>query len=168
MDTVEGRKGGKVLLTIFFRDCSLQLMYLREANTAASVTAVFASLRKTLGEDFKRLLPLLLSDRGAEFTNPQAIEINTVTGEIETNLFYCDPQQTNQKSRCERNHEYIRYILPKGSSFDELSQEDVHVMMNHINSMPRGSLNARAPHSIVCRAIWKRGCGKAGSKVHTF
>lgn len=88
MDTVEGRKGGKVLLTIFFRDCSLQLMYLREVNTAASVTAVFASLRKTLGEDFKKLLPLLLSDRGTEFTNPQAIEINAVTGEIETNLFY--------------------------------------------------------------------------------
>lgn len=164
MDSVEGRKGGKVLLTIFFRDCGLQLMYLREANTAASVTAVFANLRKTLGEDFKRLLPLLLSDRGTEFTNPQAIEINTVTGEIETNLFYCDPQQTNQKSRCERNHEYIRYILPKGSSFDELSQEDVHLMMNHINSMPRGSLNAKAPIQLFVELYGKEAAAKLGLK----
>lgn len=145
MDTVEGRKGGKVLLTIFFRNCDLQLMYLRDSNTSSSVTQIFDRLRKILADDFKVVFPLLLSDRGTEFTNPTPIEINTVTGEIECDLFYCDPQQTNQKSRCERNHEYIRYILPKGTSFDDLSQEDIDLIMNHVNSMPRGSLNAKAP-----------------------
>ena len=111
MDTVEGRKGGKVLLTIFFRNCDLQLMYIRDTNTSASVTEVFNSIRTVLDDDFAKVFPLLLSDRGTEFTNPSAVEINTVTGKIQCRLFYCDPQQTNQKSRCERNHEYIRYIL---------------------------------------------------------
>lgn len=145
MDTVEGRKGGKVLLTIFFRNCDLQLMYIRDTNTSASVTEVFNSIRTVLDDDFAKVFPLLLSDRGTEFTNPSAVEINTVTGEIQCRLFYCDPQQTNQKSRCERNHEYIRYILPKGTSFDQLTQKDVDLVMNHVNSMPRGSLNAKAP-----------------------
>lgn len=100
LDTVEGRKVGKVLLTIFFRNCDLQLMYLRESNTSASVTEVFTQIRNILDDDSKKVFPLLLSDRGTEFMNPSAIEINTVTGEIECRLFYCEPQQTNQKSRC--------------------------------------------------------------------
>ena len=134
-----------MLLTIFFRNCDLQLMYIRNANTAESVTAVFRRLRKVLGEDFGTIFPVLLSDRGSEFTNPEAIETNLQTGEIETHLLYCDPQQTNQKSRCERNHEYIRYILPKGTSFDNFSQDAIDLVMNHVNSMPRASLNAKAP-----------------------
>ena len=110
-------------------------MYIRDTNTSASVTEVFNSIRTVLDDDFAKVFPLLLSDRGTEFTNPSAVEINTVTGEIQCRLFYCDPQQTNQKSRCERNHEYIRYILPKGTSFDQLTQKDVDLVMNHVNSM---------------------------------
>ena len=145
MDTVEGRRGGKVILTIFFRNCDLQLMYLREANTAESVTRVFNHLRKILKEDFGNIFPVLLCDRGTEFTNPDVIEMNIETGELEAQVFYCDPQQTNQKSRCERNHEYIRYILPKGTAFDHLTQDDINLVMNNVNSMPRASLNVKAP-----------------------
>ena len=145
MDTVEGRKGGKVILTVFFRNCDLQLMFLRDTNTASTVTSVFSDLRSILDDDFGYMFPVVLVDRGTEFTDPTGIEVDPETGEIDGNVFYCDPQQTNQKSRCERNHEYIRYILPKGSSFDHLSKEDVALVMNNVNSMPRGSLNAKAP-----------------------
>jgi IS30 family transposase len=145
MDTVEGKKGGKVILTIFFRNCDLQLMFLRDANTASTVTNVFNKLRSNLSDGFQALFSVILVDRGTEFTNPAAIEVNTATGEMESQVFYCDPQQTNQKSRCERSHEYIRYILPKATSFDHLTQEDINLVMNHVNSMPRSSLNAKAP-----------------------
>jgi len=146
MDSVEGRKGGKVLLTIFFRNCDLQLMYLRDSNTSATVTSVFSNLKRILGdEDFKKLFPVLLGDRGTEFTNHQAIEINPSTGEKLCNVFYCDPQQTNQKSRCERNHEYIRYIIPKGTSIDDYTESDINLLMNNVNSMPRGNLNVMCP-----------------------
>ena len=145
MDTVEGKKGGKVILTIFFRECDLQLMFLKDTKTAADVTDAFNWLRKALGDAFSKIFNVILVDRGTEFSNPQAIEVNSKTLEHECHVFYCDPQQTNQKSRCERNHEYIRYFLPKGSSFDDLTQEKVMLMMNHINSMPRGKLNAKAP-----------------------
>ncbi len=145
MDTVEGKKGGKVILTVFFRGYDLQLMFLRDTKTAADVSASFSDLRKTLGDDFSKIFQVILTDRGTEFTDPVSIEFDTSTGERICRVFYCDPQQTNQKSRCERNHEYIRYIRPKGYTFDDLSQEDVTLMMNHINSMPRASLNGKAP-----------------------
>ena len=124
MDTVEGKRGGKVILTIFFRNCGLQLGFLRDRNTSASVTEVFQKLRTVLtGDEFGSLFPVILTDRGSEFSNPLAIEVDFETGELLLKVFYCDPQNTNQKSRCERNHEFIASLSQKGRSFDHLEQK---------------------------------------------
>ena len=48
MDSVVGKKGGKVLLTVHFVDTSLMLAYIRDANTAKTVTDAFRELRKKL------------------------------------------------------------------------------------------------------------------------
>ena len=164
MDTVEGRKGGKVILTIFLRECSLQLMFLRDTKTAAGVSDAFVWLREALDVEFAWIFDVILVDRGTEFTDPTAIEIDHRSGEVLCNVFYCDPQQTNQKSRCERNHEFIRYILPKGSSFDDLTKDDVTLMMNHINSLPRASLNARSPYQVFENKYGKETAAKLGLK----
>ena len=146
MDSVIGRKGGKVLLTILFKNCDLQLMYLRERNTAASVSAIFRMLRKQLGDQrFSALFQVILTDRGSEFTDPVKIECDTETGEIQSWVFYCDPMNSNQKSNCERNHELIRYVIPKGTSMDRFTQTDITKLMNHINSYPRKKWNGQAP-----------------------
>lgn len=61
-------------------------------------------------------------------------------------MFYCDPSASYQKGAIEKNHEYIRYILPKGSSFDNLTQDDCNLLMSHINSVPRKSLRNNTPY----------------------
>lgn len=156
MDSVVGRKGGKVLLTIFFCNCDLQMMFLRERNTAASVTAIFKQLRETLGvERYKNMFPIILTDRGSEFTDPSAIEIDPETGEMLSRVFYCDPMNSNQKSNCERNHELIRYVIPKGVSMDPFSQEQITLMMNHINSYPRKKWNNNRPIDLFAKIYGK-------------
>ena len=60
-------------------------------------------------------------------------------------LFYCDPRHSEQKGELEKNHEYIRYILPQGTSFDDLTQEKVDLMMSHVNSTTRPSLQGKTP-----------------------
>ena len=52
MDRAEGRKGGKVLLTIHFVNCSLMFAFLREHNDAQSVIDLFNDLEKILDEKF--------------------------------------------------------------------------------------------------------------------
>ncbi|MBQ8164952.1 MAG: IS30 family transposase [Clostridia bacterium] len=149
MDTVEGIKGGKVLLTLLFRNCNLQLYFIREANTAGSVTEIFDSLRQNLTEEeFNILFPVILTDRGSEFSNPTEIEINKHTGIKQTHVFYCDPKCSEQKAQCERNHEFVRYYFAKGKSFDILDEEKTILMTNHINSYGRRILNDRAPIDI--------------------
>ena len=35
-----------------------------------------------------------------------------------------------QKGKVEKNHEFIRYVLPKGTSFDNLTQDDINLIMS--------------------------------------
>jgi IS30 family transposase len=148
MDSVIGSKGGKCLLTIHFVDTSLMLAFLRDANTSKSVTDIYETLYETLGKEvFTTLFPVILTDNGSEFSNPKAIEYGTkkLSGH-RTNVFYCDAGSPYQKGAIEVNHELIRRILPKGNSFDHLAQENVSLMMNHINSYKRKKLNNRSPY----------------------
>ena len=98
IDSVEGRKGGKVFLTIFFQNCNLMLAFLRDVNTARSVTDIFNQLYVLLGhEKFTELFPVIITDRGSEFTDPLGIEFNE-NNERRTRVFYCDPQRYEAES----------------------------------------------------------------------
>ncbi len=54
-----------------------------------------------------------------------------------------------QKGKLEKNHEFIRYILPKGVSFARLNQNKVTQIANHINSVARASLNGCTPFKLA-------------------
>lgn len=148
MDSVIGNIGGKVLLTLSFPDCSFMLAFLRNRNSSQSVIDIFNNLYGMLGlSDFSKLFPVILTDNGSEFSNPSAIEW-APDGSRRTSLFYCNPFSPFQKPHVEVNHELIRRILPKSSSFDSLSQSDINLVMNHINSYKRKKLNNRAPFEV--------------------
>lgn len=146
-DTVIGKVGGKSLLTIIFPKNALMLAFLCDYHTAACVNAKFEYLYEHLGEAFPRLFQVILTDNGSEFSNPAAIE-TAPDGSMRAKVFYCDPMSSWQKAQVERNHEFIRQILPKGSSFDHLTQEKVGLMMSHINSYKRRSLGDRSPFEL--------------------
>ncbi len=148
MDSVIGEKGGKCLLTIHFVECSFMLAFLRDANTSKSVTDIYDKLYQTLGHElFKKLFPVILTDNGSEFSNPAAIECGSDRYTVlKTRVFYCDTGSPYQKGAIEVNHELIRRILPKGTSFHNLTQADISLMMNHINSYKRKKLNNRSPY----------------------
>ena len=141
MDTVEGkREENGYLLTLHFVKFNFQLAYYIHEQTSENVTNVINYICDTIGlENFKLMFEVILTDNGKEFTNPEAIEINPETGEQRTKVFFCDPLASRQKGSCEKNHEYIRYIIPRFSSLLNLSQEKVYLMMSHINSTIRPS-----------------------------
>ena len=146
MDSVVIHKGDQTLLTILFTNYDLQFMFLRERNTTGSVTEIFQWLRKSLGDKkFRMLFQVILTDRGSEFSDPEKIETDLETVEIQCRIFYCDPMNVNQKSNCERNHELIRYIIRKKHAKDRYTGEEIRKMMNHINSYPRKKWNGQAP-----------------------
>jgi IS30 family transposase len=146
MDTLEGRIGGKVLLTLHFTTTQFMLAFIRDANSSQSVIDIFDRLYLEFGPDtFRKLFSVLLCDNGSEFSNPSAIE-NDPHGQLRTRIFYCDPQAPYQRGAAENNHALIRRIIPKGASLDEFTQQDITLMMNHINSYGRLNLGDMAPY----------------------
>lgn len=149
MDTVEGKKGGKVLLTLLFRSSKLMLAFLLDDKTSNSVLKVFNWLEAILGNElFEKTFPIILTDNGTVFSNPLSLEFND-EGIGRTRIFFCNPGASYQKGALEKNHEFIRYILPKGLSMDNLTQNDITKMVNHINSLTRASLNNATPYDLA-------------------
>lgn len=164
MDTVigtQGGKGGNCMLTLLFRQFNFMLIYLLPYKKTEYVTKVFNHLKDILGDDeFKRLFEVILTDNGTEFSDPESIEFSLKTGEQLVNLFYCDANSSWQKGSIEKNHEYIRYILPKGTSFASISQDDCYLIASHINSVPRLSLNNVSPYEAATYFIGKENIDK--------
>lgn len=148
LDSVEGTKGGKVLLTIHFVNSQFMLAFLRDRNTAASVFTVIERFYQKLRPDrFMQIFPVLLTDNGSEFSDPLSLEMDAQNN-LRSRVFYCDPSSPYQKGAAENNHEFIRRVLPKGTSFNHLTQPQITLMMNHINSYTRSNLGGRSPYEI--------------------
>lgn len=145
IDSVIGKVGGKLLLTIHIKSIDFMLAFLRNHNTAASVGEIFAFLRRELPKEvYRKLFYVILTDNGSEFSNPSLIE-NDDNGNTISHLFYCDPSSPYQKPNVELNHEFIRRCIPKGTSMDNLTQRDIDRMMSHINSYGREKFAGLSP-----------------------
>ena len=149
MDSVEGRKGGKVLLTLHFTKAECMLAFIRNANDSQSVIDIINRLYYLLeAQNFCSMMPILLTDNGSEFSNPKELEFDK-EGNRRTHVFYCNPSAPEQKGSCERNHEFIRMFIPKGEPLDDYTQSEINLMMNHINSYTRPILGDKSPYEMM-------------------
>ena len=154
MDTVKSsRDSKKALLTLFFTKEKLFLAFLVNRCTKGAVRLIFDRLEKRMGTyEFISVFENVLTDRGSEFGDPVALEtgINRIQ---RTSIYYCDPMRSGQKGGIEQAHTMLRMILPKGTSFEFLTQWDVNLIVNHINSTPRESLNGRIPYDLALETL---------------
>ena len=117
------------------------LSFIIDSCSKLAVKEVIDKLYEVLGHEvFKNHFPVILTDNGSEFKNPKDLELDA-KGNQRTKIFYCNPMASYQKPHVEKIHEYIRYITPKGISLNNRTQEEITLMMNHINSTSRASLN---------------------------
>ncbi len=141
MDSVEGQRGGKLLLTLNLNCCTFMMLFIRDANTSQSVIDVFNMLEETLSfEVFAKLFPVIVTDNGSEFSNPAALETSPYNGRRRTSIFYCRPMASWQKPHVENNHRNLRDIFPKGRSMDHVTQEKAALAMSHLNCKLREGL----------------------------
>ena len=150
MDTVEGNKAGKVFLTILIKDTKIMFIRLLDKKNVLCVNKEIDKLKQLLGiKLFSKIFRIILTDNGTEFFDPLHIEIDYETGNKTCNVFYCKPYSSFQKASLEHNHEYIRRVFPKGESFNELTQEQVHRLETTINNIPRNKLNGKSPYELT-------------------
>ena len=151
MDTVIGtNEKGKVLLTLLFREFNFMIARLIPDKSSKSVKDELDKVERTIGTDlYKRIFKYILTDNGGEFQRPNELE-TSIDGSKRTSIYYCKPNRSDEKAKVEKNHEYIRYVIPKGTSMDNYKQEHINLMMSHINSTAREILNYAIPYDMAC------------------
>jgi len=97
-------------------------------------------------------LSSILTDRGTEMLDAEGFELScfydpTTDSDIliRCPVFYCDPYSSWQKPHIEEVHTLIRRVLKKGTSFDDLCQEQIDLLCSHVNSYARKSLGGTSP-----------------------
>ena len=148
MDTVYNQQKGPYIQTFSFQNTGLMIGLLHQEKTSESMASSLDFFQELLGTDYFKLFSLILTDRGTEFEKVSLFETNPETGQIRTNIFYCDPQTPSQKPHVENNHNYVRDIIPNGRKLDRLTQQDLNLMFSHINSVPRKILGGRTPYDV--------------------
>lgn len=144
MDTVIGRVGGKCLLTLLHRPTRFQLALLLERRAAADAVAALGLVAAAMGGRSAQLAYLVLADNGSEFFDADGIE-----SALGCRLYYCESYSSWQKGAAECNHRYYRRVVPKGTSFDGLSERGCALMASHVNSTPRRCLGGASPIEAV-------------------
>lgn len=143
VDSVIGKANDKTaLLTIYFCRSKLQLGILYNKKHS-NVTNILAELLALGAKYHLNLFDVILTDNGSEFKNLWQLE-----SQFFVKVFYCDPYASYQKAGCEKNHGFIRRIIPKSVSLDKYNQNEINEFFSHINSYPRASLANRSPYDL--------------------
>lgn len=142
------------ILTITFPKYNFQFGFLIRKGNSSSVNKVLENLfSKLTKEQIQKIFPLNLCDNGTEFTNFFSIESCVRNKQAIIRTFYTNPYKSTDKAECERNHELVRYVLPKGKSLNNLSQETLNDIFSNINSYVRASKGDQTPYDLVKNAF---------------
>ena len=156
-DSVIGKLTDKfAILTITFSKYQFQFGILIKKSNPNDVVVKIRKLFKSLGSEVtKKIFPINLADNGIEFSYFNTLE-NDSNGEFICRTFFTNPYKATDKPHCERNHEYIRYMIPKGKSLDFLTQEKINWMFSQINSYVRHELNDQTPYDLIKRKFGQK------------
>lgn len=151
LDTVIGtNKDTKCLMTFLLVETNFMIIRLLDKKDVIHVDDEFTELKNTLGiEVYKEMINIILTDNGIEFYDPIHMEFDLDTGEKLCSVYYCHPNSPEEKPELEKNHEYIRYVLPKKTSFQNLTKEDVKNLEDNINNIPRDIFGGKTPYELT-------------------
>jgi len=149
-DSLIGKIDDKqAILTIAFPKYNFQFGLLIKKGSPASVKHRLNQLFDRLGPDLvNAIFPINLCDNGIEFSYFHQLEDN-MNGLRRIKTFYTNPYRATNKAPAERNHELVRYCLPKGKSLNGLTQDVVDDMFSNINSYVRQSIGNKTPYDLV-------------------
>lgn len=138
-DTVIGKQGGSVLVTLVERKTRWSIIGKAPNRTAAEVRAVIV----------KRLLPLsehvhtLTYDNGKEFALHQDID-----KELQSNGYFAHPYHSWERGLNENTNGLIRQFFPKGKDLSEVTDEEIQTVMDKLNNRPRKCLGFKTPNQV--------------------
>ena len=140
MDTVvSARPCKKVLLVLSERMSREEIVRQLVDKSAASVVRALDDLERRYGEMFPIIFKSITCDNGTEFSDCEGMEQSCLhEGEKRTKFYYCHPYSAYERGTNENINKMIRRFAPKGTSFEDLTDEQVAQIEEWVNSYARG------------------------------
>lgn len=146
------KQDSKSILTLNIANLHFPFLFIIENKNAQKVVDVFDQIESLIGiKKFNEIIPSILTDRDPCFSDINGIETSKFTGEIRTNLFFCDAFKSNQKASVENLNKRIRKFFPKGKSIDHLTQKEIKQYNILLIEEPVRSLDGMPPKEIFIK-----------------
>lgn len=139
MDSVVGRRGNskKTLLTLTERKTRREYVFLQTDKSARAVVDSLDMLERRWGKDlFRKVFKTITVDNGTEFSDCSGIE-RSVYGGNRTKVYYCHPYCSWERGTNENTNRMVRRQAPKGTSFENMTEEEVQCIEDWVNQYPR-------------------------------
>ena len=139
IDTVIGQNHQGALVTIVDRVSKFTLIKKvdskhAEVVTAATIILLQPYLDKTLTNT---------ADNGKEFAGHE-----TIKEQLNANVYFAHPYCSWERGLNENTNGLIRQYFTKGSSFENITDDEVEAVMNKLNHRPRKTLKFKTPHTV--------------------
>jgi IS30 family transposase len=140
IDTVIGQDHKGALLTINDRVSSMTWIAKLNGKNADELA------RKTIEvlNPFKNLTNTITADNGKEFAEHKIISTS-----LDVDFYFAKPYHSWERGANENMNGLIRQYFPKGSSFENISNDDVQRVQDILNNRPRKKLNYLTPNEFL-------------------
>lgn len=137
MDTIVGKEGKGAIVTLVERNTNFTLARkLPESkNARALAEMVVIMLLPYIGK-----IRSITTDNGSEFA-----EHLYIAKRLSTKIFFAHPYSSWEKGCIEYHNKLIRQYMPKGTDFDNVSDQMLKEIIIKINKRPRLKLDFSSP-----------------------
>lgn len=140
MDSVIGQRGKSknTLLVLTERKTRDEIIFKLPDHTDEAVVAALDRLERKWGDMFRQVFKTITVDNGSEFADVEGLERSVlVEGEKRTHLYYCHPYSSWERGTNEVTNKMVRRKVPKGTNFDDKTDEEIEEIEGWINNYPR-------------------------------
>lgn len=142
------------ILSFILPNLQFVLLDLIKNPNQEKVVAFFDDLEERIGTDaFIELIPIILTDRDANFTDINGICFSKITGEERCKLFFCDPYVSSQKPNVENMNKQLRLFFPKGKTIDTYKKQNIKNINETLLNRPLKSLDSYTPREAFIKVF---------------
>lgn len=150
LDLVIGSKskGDQVLMTLLERKTRYYRIIRLPDKSVPSVMKAFKQLHNEYKKRFSLIFKTITTDNGSEFSLLSSLEQIS-----DTKVFFAHPYSSFEKGANERHNGLLRRFIPKGKRIDSFSDDDISMIENYINTLPRKILRYNIPTQLFRTAL---------------
>ena len=147
-DGIVGKNHKGHWITLIERKTRMGFVFNVKDKQSFRIVEVINTLEKMFGALFPFVFKTITFDNGTEFSNSDLMEKERIT-----RIYYAHPYSSWERGSNENWNGMVRRFFPKGTSFDDVQEEDLRRVQNMINNLPRKMFNYKSSREMFSQEL---------------